>query len=223
MHPDHSLDAMLHRSEELQATLLRLFEGAAYEESRRTEGCVTSCSLAMEHATSLRVLMTMGLATSAASLMRLQFEALTRAMWMLYAASDAAIEKLLAPLNTENEQMAKNMPSVNEMIDQIGKQVPTRAPAAAHQMLLTFKETAWHAMNSFVHGGIHSLRRHADGFPMNLAIDVLRNSNALGTMTAMTLAVLTGDEAITKPVQRVQVDFADCFPPLLAHVPTRAI
>lgn len=214
---------MLHRSEELQATLLRLLEDAEYEGSRRTEGCLTSCSLAMEHATSLRALMTMGLATSAAGLMRLQFEALTRAMWLLYAASDAAIEKLLAPLNVENEQIAKNLPSVNEMIDQIGKQVPARAPAAAHQMLSTFKETSWHAMNSFVHGGIHSLRRHADGFPVNLAIGVLRNSNALGTMTAMTLAVLTGDEAITNPVQRVQIDFADCLPPLLAHVPTNTI
>jgi hypothetical protein len=167
--------------------------------------------------------MTMGLATSAACLMRLQFEALTRAMWLLYAASDTAIEKLLAPLNIENEQVAKNMPSVTEMIDQIGKQVPARAPAAAHQMLSTFEETSWRAMNSFVHGGIHSLRRHADGFPVNLAIDVLRNSNALVTMTAMTLAVLTGDEAITKPVQRVQCDFADCFPPLLAHAPSKAI
>jgi hypothetical protein len=214
---------MLRRSDELEAALLRVLEDAEYGGSRRSESCLTSCSLAMEHATSLRVLITMGLATSAAGLMRLQFEALTRAMWLMYAASDAAIEKLLAPLSIESEQVAKNLPSVTEMIDQIGKQVPARAPAAAHQMLSTFKDTSWHAMNSFVHGGIHSLRRHADGFPVNLALDILRNSNALVTMTAMTLAVLTGNEAITKPVQRVQVDFADCFPPLLDHAPSKTV
>lgn len=216
MRTDHSLDTMLRRSDELQATLLHLIKDAEFDGSRRTEGCLRSCSLAMEHATSLRALMTMGLATSAASLMRLQYEALTRAMWSLYAASDAAIEQLLAPLNIENEKIAKKMPSVSEMIAQIGKQVPARAPAAAHRMLLTFKETSWHAMNSFVHGGIHSLHRHADGFPVNLAIDILRSSNALGTMTAMTLAVLTRDEAFTVPVGRVQPDFADCLPPLFA-------
>ena len=70
-------------------------------------------------------------------------------------------------------------------------------------------------MNSFVHGGIHPLRRNADGFPVHLALQVLRNSNGLSTMTAMTMAILTGDEAITKPMSKVQPAFADCLPDLL--------
>lgn len=173
------------------------------------------CSVSLEHATSLRVLMASGLPTSAVGLMRLQFEALTRAMWLLYAASDSAISKLMVPLTVESEQAAKNLPSASEMIEQIGKRVGTSAPEAAHQMLVRFKDMSWHSMNSFVHGGIHPVRRQADGFPLSLALQVLRNSNGLCTMAGMVMAVLTGDQAITKPMSRIQPEFADCLPELL--------
>jgi len=56
------------------------------------------------------------------------------------------------------------------------------------------------------------LRRNADGFPVHLALQVLRNSNGLSTMT---MAVLTGDEAIAKPMRKIQLAFADCLPDLL--------
>nr|WP_226449488.1 hypothetical protein [Acidovorax radicis] len=137
--------------------------------------------------------------------MRLQFEALTRAMWLLYAASDTAIDKPLAPLS---------LPGASEMIEQIGKRVRQGAPAAAHQLLSHFKEMTWHGMNSFVHDGIHPLRRSADGFPVDLALQVLPNPNGLSTMTGMTMAVLIGDEAVTKPVSKFQPAFADCLPGL---------
>lgn len=173
------------------------------------------CSVALEHAVSLRALMTLGLPTSAVSLMRLQFEALTRAMWLIYAANDGAIAKLMAPLTTESEQAAKNLPSASDMIEQMGRRVGDNVPAVSHQMLLRFNDLSWHAMNSFVHGGIHPLRRHADGFPAHLALQILRNSNGLTTMTGMALAILTGDEAIAKPMSKIQPEFADCLPELL--------
>jgi|LNAP01.1.fsa_nt_gb hypothetical protein len=69
-------------------------------------------------------------------------------------------------------------------------------------------------MNSFVHGGIHPLRRSADGFPVHLALQVLRNSNGLSTVTGMTMAVLTGDESVARPMSKIQPDFADCLPDL---------
>lgn len=74
-------------------------------------------------------------------------------------------------------------------------------------------------MNSFVHGGIHPLRRSAEGFPVHLVLQVLRNTNALATMTGMALAILTGDEAIAKPMGKIQPEFADCLPDLLNHTP----
>jgi hypothetical protein len=211
----HELERLLGRSEELQEALIGFLADAAFDPSPRAEVSLGLCSVAMDHAMSVRLLMTGGLATSAVGMMRLQFEALTRAMWLLYAANEASISKMLAPLSPESEHVAKSLPSLSEMIDAIGKRVGTHAPAAAHQQLMHFKEVSWHAMNSYVHGGIHPLRRSADGFPIALASNILRNSNGLMTMTGMVLAVLTGDEAVTKPMARIQADFADCLPELL--------
>ncbi len=36
-------------------------------------------------------------------------------------------------------------------------------------------------------------------------------------MTGMVLANLTGDEAIAKPLSKIQPEFADCLPDLLTH------
>jgi hypothetical protein len=209
------LEQMLLRSDALHERLNEALDEAEFDGSARGEAALGMCLVAMEHATALRALMALGLPTSAVSLMRLQFEALTRSMWLIYAASDAAIDKLSAPLTLETEQAAKNLPSAKEMIDQIGKRVGQDVPAAAHLMLTQFKDVSWNAMNSFVHGGIHPLRRSADGFPVHLALQVLRNSNGLSTMTGMTMAILTGDEAIAKPMSKIQPAFADCLPDLL--------
>ena len=212
---DDPLEQMLQRSGALHDRLNELLDDAEFDGSPRSEAALGMCLVAMEHATALQALMALGMPTSAVSLMRLQFEALTRAMWLIYAASDAAIGKLSAPLTLDAEQAAKNLPTAKEMIDQIGKRVGQGVPAAAHQMLAHFKDVSWNAMNSFVHGGIHPLRRSADGFPVHLALQVLRNSNGLSTMTGMTMAVLTGDEAIAKPMSKIQPAFADCLPDLL--------
>lgn len=209
------LERMLARSADLYEAIESRLEGAEFDPSVRAETCFGMCSLSLEHGFAVRILIATGCPTSAAAMTRLQFESLTRAMWILYAASDAAIDKLAAPLSNESERAAKNLPSVSEMIDQIGRVVGARAPAAAHQMLVHFKDVSWGALNSFVHGGIHPLRRHTEGFPVAIALRIQENSNALATMAGMTLSILTGDEAFTKPMGRIQREFADCLPSLL--------
>lgn len=198
-----ALERMLQRSNGLQERLSVLLEDAEFDGSPRGEAALGMCLVAMEHAAALHTLIAVSYGTSAASLMRLQFEALTRALWLLHAASDREIDKLLAPLSVESEQAAKKLPGLSKMIEEIGLQVG-KAPAAAHQMLLHLKDVSLGAMNSFVHGGIHPFRRTANGFPIQVALQVLRNSNGLLTMTGMTLAVLTGNPAITKPMSAIQ-------------------
>lgn len=210
-----ALETMLQRSEALHERLDQLLQDAAFDDSLQGVATFGMCMVALEHATALRALLALGLPTSAVSLIRLQFEALTRAMWLLYVASEAGIAKLLAPLTIESERAAKNLPNISLMIEQIGKKVGDGVPPAAHQMLVTFKDVSWNAINSFVHGGIHPLRRSVDGFPVTLAVQVLQNSNALSTMTGMVLSLLTGDEAIAKSMGKIQPEFADFFPELL--------
>jgi hypothetical protein len=121
----------------------------------------------------------------------------------------------MAPLSSESEQAAKSLPTANAMIDDIGKVAGTSAPTRAHQMLVHFRDVQMKALNSFVHAGIHPLRRYAEGYPMQLILQVLESSNALTTMAGMTLAILTLDEAVTLPMSRIQREFEDCLPTLL--------
>lgn len=70
-----------------------------FDESDRIGASVSAAQMALEHGRALRVLVADGLPTSALSLMRLQHEALVRALLLLYAASDLAIDMLSAPLS----------------------------------------------------------------------------------------------------------------------------
>jgi len=100
------------------------------------------------------------------------------------------------------------------MLADIGKRVGPEVPRAAHQMLTRFKDVQLEALNSFVHGGIHSLRRHTDGFPLQIALQVIQSSNALSTMAFMTMAFLTGEKSIAGRVNAIPSAFPDCLPEL---------
>lgn len=208
-----TLEQMMKRSEQLHVAIVELLVDAPIYPGERNEASMVACGIAFEHAQGLRILFQTNCPTSAVSMLRLQFEALTRAMWLLYAASDQAVEKLTAPFTLESAKIANKLPMVNEMVAMIVK----RAPPAASQMLVQFKDVSWDAMNSFVHSGIHPLRRHVEGYPLQMILQILQNSNGLNTMTGMLAAILTGDERCIKPMRKIQNDFTDCLPTLIAE------
>lgn len=157
------------------------------------------------------MLMGAGLPTPATGLMRLQYEALTRSIWLFYAATDIEVEKLTTPLKAEAEKAANKTPMLAGMLAAIDG----KAPAAATLMLKEFKDVMAGALNSYVHGGIHALRRQSEGYPESLLIQVVTSSNALLTMSAMMLAILSGDAAMAKKMSKIQPTFADCLPDLI--------
>jgi len=186
-----------------------------YDGSARISASVSAACVALEHGRALRVLVAQGLPTAALSLLRLQHEALTRAVWLLYAATDLAVDKLAAPLSKETEAVANKLPMLADMLKQLSDK-----PAAAQPLLglQAFKDNNAAALNSFVHGGIHALQRHAQGFPEPMVIAALRNCNGLHLMAGMMLAVLAGSQPIVRRVSRLQVEFAaDLPPPLPTH------
>jgi hypothetical protein len=221
VHPaDTATDALVYalaRADALDEALMRAI-GAEhfqpYDDSARIGASVSAASVALEHGRALRVLVADGLPTAALSLMRLQHEALTRALWLLYAADDLAIKKLNAPLSKEAESAAGKLPMLADMLKQLSSK-----PAAAKALvgLMAFKDNNASALNSFVHGGIHALQRQAQGYPMPLIVSALRNCNGLMVMTAMMLAVLTGRQALVHAVSQLQVSFANDLPPALPH------
>ena len=170
-----------------------------------------ACGMAFEHALSLRMLLRCACFTSAFSLVRLQYEALTRAVWLLYAATDLQVEQLTAPLSLETETSARKMPMFSKMLEEVMR----KAPPQASRMLCHFKDVNWHAMNSYVHSGLHPLRRHAEGYPAQLVHGVIRSSNGLSMMTLMTGKVLTGEAGGTGTVRMMQEKYQAVLPDLV--------
>lgn len=219
---DAALEALsraLARADELDAALMCAIDAAhfrAYDDSARITASISAARVALEHGRALRVLVADGLPTAALGLMRLQHEALTRALWLLYAADDTAIAKLAAPLSKEAEAAAGKLPMMADML----KQLATK-PAAAKALigLLAFKDNNAAALNSYVHGGIHALQRQAQGYPTPLIVGALRNCNGLMVMTTMMLAVLTGRQPLVHAVSLLQATFAEDLPPVLPHAP----
>lgn len=206
------LDDVLERSDALQTAIDALIGASSFEGSTRADLVSASCLVAREHAISLRMLIAVGAGTSAISLLRLQYESVTRAMWLTWSASENWVEKLSAELSLETEQAAKGLPLQNEML----KQIEGRAPKPAYDMLIAFRDAQMKTLNSFVHGGLHPLARIQDGYPIPLLVNVVKCSNALSTMTVMLLAQWSEDASIVQAAMGFQLKFRDCLPELIA-------
>lgn len=126
------------------------------------------------------------------------------------SATDNWVDKLGEPLTVESARRANEGPMLAEMLKQLDA---SEAPAQLVDQLRQFKDVSWKALSSYTHGGLHPLARTLSGFPIQLAIDSLRNSNALVCIAAQLTAILTGDPQRSMPaVRRFHVDFADCIP-----------
>lgn len=206
--------ALLDRSEELEDAVFSILEHVDYEHAfsdLRLDAGIRLAMVSIEHGRALRHLVADGLVVSAVSLMRSQFEALTRAAWAVWGANDAEVTRLQAPLTVMTEKEAKKLTGLTEMLAKL----EGRAPAGLVQMLNVFRDTSLSALNSFVHGGIHVINRHEVGYPESLVGQVVRNSNGLVTMAGMLLALYGNNIEARTRMSKIQPLFSDCLPPLL--------
>ena len=168
------------------------------------------CDVALEHAHSLQSLMEIGNFTSAFSMLRLQFDALTRSVWLLWSATDSKVERIMQDLTNDTANADNGLPSHADMI----KQIEQTAPAEATRLLKEFREVTWKASSSFVHGGIHAMKRHSEGYPAILVKQIIISSNGLVMLTAVHLATLTGNEHVTNDIIRIRDKYRDVLPKL---------
>lgn len=201
----------LEESDAIAEELLALVDLPLCNESDRVAIADVACSLAFEHWHSLRLLLHARILPSALVVHRSQFEAILRSVWLTYAASDAEVSKLTASLDLESEQAAKNIAQAQLMIEALAKS----GPKEAHAALSRFKDDSWKALNSYAHAGIHPLRRHADGYPEPLMLNVLCNANGLAVLSAMQAAVLGGEQPLQRKVLQLAARHASCMPPPL--------
>jgi hypothetical protein len=202
-----SLDALLARSGALAERLEVAFQLPAFAQDARYRCSILAGSLALEHGSAVRALFSLGLTISATLLLRAQYEATLRAVWVCYSANDEEVLLLLGDLSEQNDQKAKRLSQAGDMLAMLDG----KAPPEAVQSLRNFRTNAWGALNSFVHAGLHSINRNERGLPLQMADGALRGSNALSVLAAMQCAVATGSQALVREVAVTQTTFADCF------------
>lgn len=201
------------RSELMIQFMTEIIDFPLFDDSPRILSSARYADIAWDHWDAVRSLSESGLHASANSLLRTQFETLVRSIWCLHCATDAMLEKLDKNLSPESEQDAKGLPQASEILSNLEKKPET---ANLHIRLLEFKNSSWKALNSYVHAGIHPLRRHSDGYPIELVLQTVRISNALGLATAIQIGILTGKQDLQARLLKSSERYADCLPP---HAP----
>jgi hypothetical protein len=204
----YTINEQLAQSAKLENKLVEFLSLQAFTTEKRIKGSRILCSVVYEHAESVKILISTGNLTSATGLVRLQYEALVRAMWLLYAASDVAVDKLMAELTNESAQKANKLPMLSEMLTKL----EGKAPKVAMDALNEFKQYSWKALSSYVHGGIHAISRHSKGYPVEQLIQLLKTSNGLLIMAGMLLVILSGDANQKGKIPSIQMMFKDCLP-----------
>ncbi len=184
------------------------------DDSERIMASRVMCSVAFEHAKSVKILISNGNLTSATGLVRLQYEALVRAMWLLYAASDTEVSKLTSELTQEAADRANNLPMLSAML----KKLQDKAPPEPVNMLFEFREYSWKPLCSFLHGGIHAIYRHSKGYPLPLLEQMVRISNGVSIMVGMLLVILHGGGEQRGKMPKIQREFADCLPEIKSSI-----
>jgi len=192
----------------LEVVLINLFKLKPFDDSNRNKSSKIMCSVAFEHAESVKMLLASRNFTSALGLVRLQYEAFVRALWLFFAASEFAVSKLMEELTQDSSKKAEGLPMLSEML----KNLEGKAPKVAIDQLQEFKEYSWKPLSSFIHGGIHALNRHSVGYPMPLLFQVLKTSNGLSVMVGMLLIILSIERGQSQIIPELQFKYHDCLP-----------
>lgn len=143
------------------------------------EQCI---DISFEHGIGVNSLLTAGLPIQAMVLFRAQFEAVTRAYWLLFLASNDKISKLSFSYTFEEQFEKDNYPMISEMLDKLSKANLSAKPVIDH--LCEFKKYHLRQLNSLVHTGKQSFTRNIMGFNEDLLLTLMRQSNNLITVAA---------------------------------------
>jgi hypothetical protein len=164
----------------------------------------------LEHGISIVLLVEANQLASASVLLRAQFEALVRALWLHFAADDAWIEKYFAALQADPSKDPGNSLSMDKMLQHLA----AKAPRGIASKLQPLKDAAWGPLNSYVHSGIHPIVHQHAGVSVEFALATQRNANGLTGMAAMLAAEAFGDQRQVLSVLDAQYAHLDCLPPI---------
>lgn len=204
---DEDLSQILALSEKFDNDVLALLEEGWSPTSQRVHICLAFCKAAIEHAISQRVLIEAGLHGTALGLIRLQFETVVRAAWVLHGASEDWLAKFSMPVpdgQLAEPQMGPPIPAMLEAI----KIHATEAEGELRRLNQTMK-----VMHSFVHGGAHLVVHALRGYPSGKLVAVLQNRNLLSLMLTNVIVIASQQPQLRGRVGQLSQAHASCMPP----------
>ena len=204
------MQRLVDRSEEFDSALAACFQEhdvVLNYDDPRYERSWLACMASLQHARMLRLAFVSGSPISGAALMRLQFEALLRAAWLCHAAAPDQVETLARSLDLDAEQAAKRLPGPQDMLAAVERTAPPSLSAPLNE----FNQYHRHALNSFVHSGIHALHRTSEGFPLDLALKLIAMSNGLLHMAYRMFASLLSSQELVDRVTQAYLPYQDCL------------
>lgn len=135
------------QSEKLIQWLDKRIEKLSIPAKHRARVAASCLDVSLEHHKSIVLLTRESYYGSAFALIRLQFEAYIRGVWLLYCASDSELEKFT------NDKLAKTFGNlISDLEDHDAFNVG---------VLSNIKVEAWNAMNSFTHTGLLQVIRRS--------------------------------------------------------------
>lgn len=200
------------RSTQLHDQIMAALQAPRADASPNHELAYRMCLVVIEQAAGLRLLAATGLVTAAASLMRVQFETLLRAVWMMSAADLDAPDQLAALLRPGGESDASGLPGVDEMLEQIRAKGCAPTPVALIETLDEIRMVSWHTVHSFVHGGISERLMYAQLAHAELAPTLMQHANSALATAARTMAFLRQSDEGARKIGELSTAFADCLP-----------
>lgn len=167
-----------------------------------------ACALTLEHGRALRGLIEEGLETSALALMRVQHEALLRAAWLWFAASESDIQALAAPQTFTTLKRANSLPLARELLESIEN---SDAPPALKRGLREFREQSWAGANSYTHAGLLPLGRIGSGHVEVQLGQAVQVSNAHSYSANMLIAAIVGDAGTPGAISLIALSHPGCM------------
>ena len=138
--------------------------------------------ISFEHGVGVNRLLSMGLPIQAMVLLRAQYEAVVRAYWLLFIASNYQISKLKFSWTFEEQFENDTCPMLSEMLEKLIKADLLAKLVIQH--LSDFKKYHLKQLNSFVHTRKQSFTRDIMSFKGEMLLMLMRQSNNLITIAA---------------------------------------
>ena len=161
----------------------------ATDRIRLSAGCL---DVALEHQKAIVLLVANALAGSAAALLRIEFEAYVRGIWLLYSATESEL------LAFKNDKLKKTF---QKLLDDLETH-----DAFTDGVLSKIKSESWGAMNSFTHSGMMQVVRRLNSeeviptYTDAEMIDALNSANSLGFLAAIAISGMAGNEGLAQRI-----------------------